>query len=94
MKSAEAGNVDRQKVINDVILVTRDTIYTLQVWLGFLEKWQEFGQAEPAEFIEACCQLKEAELWPWARQAGGHGLETLVEAIRIQEGLLEQVHLR
>ncbi len=86
--------MDRQKVIGDAILVTRDTIYTLQVWLGLLEQWQAFGQAEPAEFIEACRQLKEAELWPWARQAGGHGLEALAEAVHVQEELLEQVHLR
>jgi hypothetical protein len=86
--------VDSQKVIGDVILVTRDSIYILRRWLGLLEQWRETGQAEPDEFIDACRQLKEAELWHWARQAGGHGLEALAEAVQVQEELLEQVHLR
>ena len=90
----EAGKVDSQKVIGDAILATRDSIYILQRWLGLLEQWRESGQAEPEEFIDACRQLKEAELWYWARQAGGHGLEALAEAVQVQEELLEQVHLR
>ena len=86
--------MDSQKVIGDAILVTRDSIYFLRRWLGLLEQWRESGQAEPEEFIDACRQLKEAELWHWARQAGGHGLEALAEAVQVQEELLEQVHLR
>lgn len=86
--------MDRQKVIGDAILVIRDSIYTLQRWLGLLEQWRESGQAQPDEFMDACRQLKEAELWHWARQAGGHGLEALAEAVQLQEKLLEQVHHR
>ena len=86
--------MDSQKVIGDVILVTRDSIYILRRWLELLEQWRESGQAEPEEFIDACRQLKEAELWHWARQAGGHGLEALAGAVQVQEELLEQVHLR
>ena len=86
--------MDSQKVIGDVILVTRDSIYILRRWLELLEQWRESGKAEPEEFIDACRQLKEAELWHWARQAGGHGLEALAEAVQVQEELLEQVHLR
>jgi hypothetical protein len=86
--------VDRQKVIGDSILVTRDSIYLLQRWLDLLEQWRKAGLAEPDEFIDACRQLREAGLWPWARQAGGHGLEALAEAVEIQAELLEQVHLR
>jgi hypothetical protein len=77
--------VNSQKVIDDSILVTRDTIHILQVWLELLESWRNEGQAEPDEFIDACRQLKEAELWHWARQAGGHGLEALAEAVGVEE---------
>jgi hypothetical protein len=59
-----------------------------------LENWRNHGQAEPDEFVDACRQLKEAQLWHWARQAGGHGLEALAEAVQAQAELLEQVHLR
>jgi len=86
--------MDRQKVIGDSILAVWDTIHVLQVWLGLLESWRDQGQAEPGEFAEACRQLKEAELWHWAQQAGGHGLEALAEAVQVQEELLEQVHHR
>ena len=37
MKSAEEGDMDRQKVISDWIFATQDTIYLLQMWLGLLE---------------------------------------------------------
>ncbi len=81
----EAGKVDRQKVIDDSILVTRDTIHILQIWLGLLESWRNQGQAEPGEFAEACRQLKEAELWQWAKQTGGHGLEALAKAVGVED---------
>ena len=77
--------MDRQKVIGDSILAVRDTIHILQVWLGQLENWRDQGQAEPEEFAEACRQLKEAELWHWARQAGGHGLEALARAVGVED---------
>ena len=86
--------MDRQKVIDDSILVTRDSIYLLQRWLDLLEQWRKAALAEPDEFIEACRQLREAGLWPWVRQAGGHGLETLAEAFQVEEELLRQVHIR
>ena len=84
--------MDRQKVIDDSILVTRDTIHILEIWLGLLGQWREQGQAEPDEFADACRQLKEAGLWQWARQAGGHGLEALAEAVQVQEELLQVPH--
>ena len=77
--------MDRQKVIGDSILVTRDTIYMLQMWLDLLESWRDQGQAEPDEFADACRQLKDANLWHWARQAGGHGLEALAKAVGVEE---------
>ena len=77
--------MDRQKVIDDSILVTRDTIHILQIWLGLLESWRKQGQAEPDEFANACRQLKDANLWHWARQAGGHGLEALAKAVGVEE---------
>ena len=77
--------MDRQKVIDDSILVTRDTIHILQIWLGLLESWQDQGQAEPDEFADACRQLKEAELWHWAKQAGGHGLNALAGAVGVED---------
>ena len=77
--------MDRQKVIDDSILVTRDTIHILQIWLGLLESWRKQGQAEPDEFFNACRQLKEAELWHWVVLAGGHGLEALAKAVGVEE---------
>ena len=77
--------MNRQKVIDDSILTTRDAIYTLQIWLRLLESWQNQDQVEPEEFADACRQLKEAELWHWARQAGGHGLEALARAVGVED---------
>jgi hypothetical protein len=77
--------VDRQKVIGDTILAVQDTILVLQGWRGLLESWRDQGQAEPDEFAEACRQLKEANLWHWARHAGGHGLEALAKAVGVEE---------
>lgn len=84
--------MDRQKIIGDSILAVRDTIHVLQVWLGQLESWRDQGQAEPDEFTEACKQLKEAELWHWAQQAGGHGLEALARAAGVGDCLLNSHH--
>ena len=77
--------MDRQKVITDSILVTQDTIFILQTWLGLLETWQSQGQAEPDDFMEVCQQLKEAQLWHWVNQAGGHGLEALARAVGVED---------
>ncbi len=55
--------MDRQKVIGDTILAAQDTMYALQMWLGLLEGWRESGQAEPDDFMDACQQLKDANLW-------------------------------
>ena len=73
--------MDRQKVIGDTILAAQDTMYALQMWLGLLEGWRESGQAEPDDFMDACQQLKDANLWQWANQAGGHGIEALSQAV-------------
>ncbi len=68
-----------QKILRDLILATQDTIFTLQEWSGRLEQWQAQGHIEPADFIEACRQLREAGLWQWAADAGGHGIAALAE---------------
>jgi hypothetical protein len=70
-----------QKVINDWILATQDAVYLLQEWLGRLEQWQAAGQAEADDFAAACQELREAGLWAWAAQAGGHGLAGLARAL-------------
>ena len=77
--------MNRQKVLGDSILTTRDAIYTLQMWLRLLESWQNQDQVEPEEFAYACQQLKQAELWHWVRQAGGHGLEALAKAVGVED---------
>ena len=77
--------MDRQKVIDDTILAVQDTIHVLQVWRGLLETWRDQGQVAPDEFADAFRQLQEANLWHWARQAGGHGLEALANAVGVEE---------
>ncbi len=75
--------MDRQKVITDWMIAVQDTIYILQVWLGLLESWRALGQAEADDFNEACQQLRDAGLWHWAADAGGHGLASLAQAIEV-----------
>jgi len=77
--------VDKQKVVADWMIATQETIYTLQTWLGLLESWRDVGQAEPDDFGEGCRQLKDAGLWPWAGEAGGHGIEALAKAVEAGE---------
>ena len=86
--------MDQQKVISDRILTTQDTVFTLQTWLGLLENWREAGQAEPDDFLNACRQLKDADLWQWANRAGGHGIRALGEAVRVSEALPEKRYPR
>ena len=86
----EECKVDRQKVITDTILATHDAIYLLQMWLGLLESWREFGRAEPDDFMDGYQQLREAELWHWANEAGGHGIGTLAQAVGIENSLAGQ----
>jgi hypothetical protein len=74
------------KVVNDWIIATRETIYQLQEWLMYLETWQSNGLAEPDDFQEACGKLREAGLWEWAGRAGGHGIEALTEAVGVNSG--------
>ncbi len=74
----------KQKVIADWMIATQDTVYTLHVWLGLLESWQNTGRAEPEDFSEACQQLKDAGLWRWAGEAGGHGLTALAQAVDVE----------
>ena len=73
--------MDRQKVIGDTILAAQDTMCVLQMWLSLLEGWRESDQAEPDDFMDACQQLKDANLWQWVNQAGGHGIEALSQAV-------------
>ena len=70
-----------QKLIQDFLLATQDTIFILQKWSGRLEQWQSQGQIEPEDFVEACRQLREAGLWAWAADAGGHGIATLAATL-------------
>ena len=76
--------MDQHKVISDWIITTQETVYTLQMWIGLLESWRKLGRAEPEDFVEACQQLREAGLWNWAREAGGHGVGALAEAVGVQ----------
>ncbi len=75
----------KQKVVTDWIIATQETVYTLQVWLGLLENWRDLGQAEAEDFSTACQQLKDAGLWQWAREAGGHGVVALARAVEVSE---------
>ncbi|MBE7550102.1 MAG: hypothetical protein HS126_03370 [Anaerolineales bacterium] len=36
-------------------------------------------------FVEACRQLREAGLWQWAAEAGGHGIAALAEIAEAEE---------
>jgi hypothetical protein len=69
--------MNQHKVIGDWILATKDTIFVLQQWRDLLVKWQMLGEVERETFADACRQLKDAGLWQWAREAGGHGIEAL-----------------
>ncbi|GIK40109.1 MAG: hypothetical protein BroJett011_39420 [Chloroflexota bacterium] len=68
-----------QKMLQDWIFATQATILLLRKLSGRLEQWQTQGYIEPEEFIEACRQLREARLWQWAAEAGGHGIAALAE---------------
>jgi hypothetical protein len=86
--------MDRQKVITDWLLTTQDTIYTLQTWQGLLENWRKVGRAEPDDFMDACRQLKEANLWQWASRAGGHGIQALAGAVQVSETFPDEIYPR
>ena len=68
---------DSQKMIRDCLLATQETIFVLQEWAGRLEQWQALGWADPADFADACCLLREAGLWAWADTIAGHGIAAL-----------------
>lgn len=68
-------------MIRDFLLATQDTIFVLQEWSYRLEQWQAQGQIEPEDFAEACRQLREAGLWAWAADAGGHGIAALAATV-------------
>jgi hypothetical protein len=74
-----------QKIVKDWIIATQEAIYSLQEWQGRLETWLTQGRVEPADFAEACWQLREAGLWGWAREAGGHGLARLAATLGVTE---------
>jgi len=69
--------MNQRKVLEDTILVTKDTIFVLQQWRDLLVKWQTLGEIESEAFADTCQQLKDAGLWQWASEAGGHGIEAL-----------------
>ena len=70
--------MEQRKVIGDLILATKDTIFVLQQWRDLLVRWRTLRQIEPERLVEACRQLKEAGLWGWANEIGGHGVAALV----------------
>ena len=69
--------MNQHKVLGDMILITKDAIFVLQQWRDLLVRRRTLGEVEPEIFADACQQLKDAGLWQWAREAGGHGLEAL-----------------
>jgi hypothetical protein len=69
--------MNQRKVLGDTILVTKDAIFVLQQWRDLLVKWQTLGEVEDEVFTDICQQLKDAGLWQWASEAGGHGIEAL-----------------
>jgi len=69
--------MNQRKVLGDTILVTKDAIFVLQQWRDLLVRWQTLGEIESEVFADTCQQLKDAGLWQWASEAGGHGLEAL-----------------
>ena len=69
--------MNQRKVIGDMILATKDTIFVLQQWRDLLVGWQMLGQIDSEAFAEACRELKDVGLWNWASEAGGHGIEAL-----------------
>ncbi len=75
-----------QKIVKDWIIATQEAIYNLQEWQGRLETWQAQSRVEPDDFAEACWQLREAGLWGWAGEAGGHGLKRLAAALGVADG--------
>ena len=70
--------MEQHKVIGDLILATKDTIFVLGQWLELLEQWRVLGQVDDQSLADACRQLRENGLWGWASQAGGHGIEALI----------------
>ena len=84
--------MNQRKVLGDTILATKDTIYVLQLWRDLLVKWQTLGQVEPEVFADTCQQLKDAGLWQWVSQAGGHGLEALARLDDIPMEVLTNGH--
>ena len=83
--------MNQQKVLGDTILATKDTIFVLQQWRNLLVRWQTLGEVEPEIFADICQQLKDAGLWQWARDAGGHGLEALMKLDGISAPALKQL---
>jgi hypothetical protein len=75
------------KIIRDWLLATQDAIFILQEWSGRLEQWQTQGYIEPEAFAAPCQQLREAGLWQWAAEAGGHGIAALAEIAGTGEGM-------
>ena len=73
-----------RKVLDDWLIVTQETISTLQNWVLLLDEWRQRGQVDPGDFAAAAQQLREAGLEIWAVNAGGHGLAALANALEIE----------
>jgi hypothetical protein len=80
--------MNQRKVLGDTILVTKDAIFVLQQWRDLLVRWQTLGEVERETFADACRQLKDAGLWQWASEAGGHGIKALARLDDIPMELL------
>ena len=76
--------MNQRKVLGDTILVTKDAIFVLQQWRDLLVRWQMLGEVEPEIFADTCQQLRDAGLWQWASEAGGHGIEALANIGALQ----------
>jgi hypothetical protein len=84
--------MNQHKIIGDWILATKDTIFVLQQWRDLLVKWQMLGEVEGEAFAEACQQLREAGLWGWVNEAGGHGIEALVKIGASNLDVIQFIH--
>jgi hypothetical protein len=77
--------MDEQKIIQDCILTTDDVIFLLREWKSLLERGRSAGCVEATDYSAIRQQLQEAGLWPWAREAAGHGEAALQAVMGRQE---------
>ena len=72
------------KIIQDVILTTKETIFILQQWLALLERRHGLDEMEPGEFETLYQQVCETGLGNWLEQASGYDRVALGQAIHEQ----------